>query len=257
MSFISRFAGDTSLVVNPYELPFVKRKRQKEKYVKLLKFLLVERQKQHTELNLRQILISKAVEADIRYPELLPDNVRLATFAQGLKPLVVVYKPAVFEKQEALGSSYLGNIALWKELLDKERAGNYLDVIRDYHDARFDKIRMIDEPVVYVDSADAFVKSVLDRRKDRPFDNLVSEKVHRYFRYLSYLPLVFNNMASCLIFVEVIDRLEVEIAASLKLKRPLELFRRMKPDSKLYLDYLERFGLEHTVREDSTTSQCS
>lgn len=257
LSFISRFVESTSLVVNPYNLPFVMRKGEKEERVKLLKFLLVERRKRHTELDLRQILISRAVEAGTRYPELLPDNVRLGTFAQGLKPLVVVYRHAVVEEQAALGASYWGNIVLWKKLLGRKRAGNYLDAIRDYYDDRFDEITIIDEPVVYVDSADAFVKSVLDRRKDGRFDKLVSEKVHRYFRYLAYLPLVVNNMESCLIFLEVIDRLEVEIADSLKLKRPLELFRRMKPDSKLFLEYFERFGPEYTVREDSTTSQCS
>lgn len=256
LSFISRLSRVTSLVVNPYNLPFVRDKQKKGDDVGLLEFLLVERGKRHTELDLRQILISHSVEVDIHYPELLPDNVRLATFAKGVKPLVVVYRDPVVEKHEhSLGSSYWGNILLWKELLERKRMDSYLDTTRSFLDDRFDKIRIIDEPVVYVDSADTFIRSLLDKRQSGCFDSQVSKKVQKYFKYLSYLPLVIHNIESCMIFLEVIDTLEAEIADSLKLKCPLQLFRRMKPDSKLFLDYFYRFGLKYMERQDCTTSQ--
>ena len=137
---------------------------------------------------------------------------------------------------------------MWKQLLDKERLAGYLDDISNSYDSRFDRIKTIDEPIVYVDSSDAFVESILAARKNGQFDDQISEKVHRYFKYLSYLPLVVNDMASCLIFLEVIDSLEMEIAACLKVARPLPLFKRMKPDSKLFLQYFHRFGLDYTER---------
>ena len=90
--------------------------------------------------------------------------------------------------------------------------------------------------------------SILDKRNGGAFKKQISEKVQRYFKYLAYLPLVVNDLSSCLIFLEVIDNLEAEIASSLKIERPLPLFDRMKPQSKLFLDYFHKFGIKYTER---------
>ena len=249
LSVVSKLSNVTSLVVNPYILPIIRSKRGERDSRGLLEFLLSERGIRHTELDLRQMLISDATEMDNSYPELLPDNVSLVTFAHGLQPLVVVHEQPVVQNDEPyFGSAYWGNISLWKKLLDRERVASYLDAIRDSRNYRFEAIEIIDEHSVYVDSSDAFIRSVLDVRKGGEFDNQISEKVRRYFKYLSYLPLALNDLISCLIFLEVIDKLEAEIAGSLEVARPLPLFQRMRPDSKLFLEYFLKFGLAYIER---------
>jgi hypothetical protein len=52
-------------------------------------------------------------------------------------------------------------------------------------------------------------------------------------------------MASCLIFIEVLDNLKKLIAESLCLQRPQELFKRMKPNSTVYFQYYEQKGMTY------------
>jgi hypothetical protein len=181
----------------------------------------------------------------------MPDNVRLATFGSNVQPLVVVREPCVVKSRlESLGSAYWGNILLWKQLLDKGRAASYLNAIKDSFDDRLERISIVKEHTVYIDLSDAFVNSIFEERKKGEFGNNISENVRRYLKYLSYVPLVVHEFASCLICLEAIDRLEAEIAISLKIKRPLPLFQRMKPSSKLFLEYFMRFGLD-IIEEDN------
>jgi hypothetical protein len=149
-----------------------------------------------------------------------------------------------------MGASYWGNIILWKQLLQRARANSYLDSIEDYHDDRFRSLKLIEEPVVLLDRSDPFVKSLVNAYEREGFDNRIAQKVVRYVRYLSYLPLVVHNLASCIVFLEVVDELEAELSSDLKLRRPRQVFARMKPSSKLFLQYFARFGLKYTERTD-------
>ncbi len=249
LKFVLRYSKITPLVVNPYELPLIRKGHEGQPYIPLLKFLLHERKISHAELDLRQILVDLADEVDVNYPELLPENVRFATFGTEIKPLVVIYKQPIIEKHEKmLGAAYWGNILLWKQLLDKERVDSYLYSIRRYEDDRYDRIKTVDEPVVYIDASDGFISSVLNKREQGQFDHPIPKNIHRYLKYLSYLPLVVHDTSSCLIFLEVIDKLEADIATSLELGRPQALFQRMSPDSKLFLEYFTRFGLDYEER---------
>ena len=74
------------------------------------------------------------------------------------------------------------------------------------------------------------------------FDTPTWQKALRYLKYLSYLPLVVNNLESCIIFLEVIDQLETELSELLEVEPPRPLFERMKPNSKVFLDYFKSFG---------------
>ena len=186
-------------------------------------------------LDLREILVNQAEEVGIHYPDILPDNVRLVSFSAVVQPLVVLFKPPIFEGlRNQLGSSYWGNILLWEDLLDSKRAAHYTHRIRK---SWLKGVKILDVPIIYVDSSDSFVQSVLEQRKKGPFDDRLSAKVYRYFKYLQYLPLAIYNESSCIIFFEVIDSLEQEIAGLLGAACPPPFVDRLKPDSKLFLAY--------------------
>jgi hypothetical protein len=104
---------------------------------------------------------------------------------------------------------------------------------------------VLSEPLCYIDHSDEFVNTILEERKRGPFSEQLTKKVYRYFKYLSYLPLIVNNTSSTLVFLATIDLLESDIAESLNCAVPPIIFERMKPNSKLYLTFFEKFGLEY------------
>jgi hypothetical protein len=57
--------------------------------------------------------------------------------------------------------------------------------------------------------------------------------------------MVFDNMTSCLIFLEAIDKLEEEIANSIKIERPAPLLQRAGTELKLMIRYYNRFGINY------------
>jgi len=243
LSIISKLCDETPLIINPYTLPSVT-KGKKDGYCGLLEFILTERNIEYTELDLRTVLLGHAVEVDGGCPDLLPENVRLATFDHGLRPLVVLRKAPVIEEEDyAMGSAYWGNILLWKQLMEEERMESLLHAITVGLDNRFERVNVKEEPGVYVDASDTFIATVLDKRRQGEFDATLVAKIRRYFKYLSYLPQLVHGLEGCLIAVEVIDNIEAEIANCLGVSRPAALFERMKPDSKLFLEYFRRFGL--------------
>jgi hypothetical protein len=249
LNLLERLLAGPTLVINPYNFPSIWSKQHGPEPCSLLMYVLAEKSVQITDLDLRKILISESEKLEIVCPELLPDNVRLATFRHGLRPLVVVYKQPVVELEEhesMMGKEYWANVWLWKVLLDREPMVSYMDAMSGFAD--FCGIKAVHEPIVYLDASDAFLRSVLDQRKDGRFDNEVSEKIQRYFKYLSYLPMVAGHFEVCLIFLEVIDRLEAEIADCLNASQPLPLFQRMGPDSKIFIAYFRRVGANYMAK---------
>lgn len=246
INFVYKLSDEKSLIFNPYKMPSVKYRSKGGQFIDLLEYLILNRKKEYRDLDLRAILINNCVVLDERYPELLPKNVRLAKFNKDVKPLIIVYKnPIVNEKESYLGKAYWGNILLWSTLLDSKRRNGYLEAIRSYEDSRYESFDIIAEPIVLVDASDDFIKAILKIRERRKIDKEISDKIYRYFRYLSYLPLVICEMSSCIIFIEVLDKLEEDISKSLQIQRPKEIFKRMKPHSQLYLEYFENFGLKY------------
>ena len=249
LELVSKLSSRSSLLINPYRLPHVNIKGDANSSVGLLPFLLTKDSKLHSEVDLRTLLIESSSEADSEPADFLPKHVRLATFPKGVKPLVVVKEnPIVETHQGRMGASYWGNILLWKQLIHRERVNGYLAKIEEFYDDRYANVKLIENLIVYVDRSDSFVKCLLSARQRGALNRVEREKMDRYFKYLSYLPLVISNMASCLIFLEAIDQLEAELSSSMKKKRPPSVFARMKPSSKLFLTYFERFGLDYTEK---------
>ncbi|MGD0754580.1 MAG: hypothetical protein ABR927_05910 [Bacteroidales bacterium] len=155
-----------------------------------------------------------------------------------MKPFIVVLEyPIVTEKYQSLGFNYWGNILLWQKLTEKDRLTTYKKHFMDFKGGIYESIKLVKEPVVLIDSSDPFISAIIDK-----YDNLNPEEclhLQRYFHYLSYLPSVFFNLESCLIFIEVIENIEKLLCKSLSIQRPPEIFKRMKPNSSLYLQYFK------------------
>lgn len=244
LSLLSAISSDVSLVVNPYRMPYLKNEEAQD--INLLTYFLADKGVLNSETDLRQILLDNSEVIDISYHELLPDNIKLATFKHNIHPLVVINKQPVISKHKyGLGASYWGNILLWKQLLDKERITCYLDSIREFEDSRYERIHILEEPISYIDYSDTFVKSILEKRSCEQFNENTAKKIFRYFKYISYLPLVINNLSSTIVFLEALDLLESEIAESINIPPPPTIFERMKPNCKLFLAYFERYGLAY------------
>ncbi|HZK93701.1 MAG TPA: ATP-binding protein [Prolixibacteraceae bacterium] len=223
---------------NPYRMPKVTNIYNDNESFELIEYLYKQKNPKFEKSDLRTLLIniSKPLKGD--YSKILPSNVKFASFGE-LKPVVVVHKyPTVKEKHYYFGSSYWGNILLWNQLIEKDRRRAYIKSLRDYSDRRYESIKTVVEHTVLVDSTDSFMAAIIKKYDDLNIDQCQTLK--RYFKYLSYLPLVVHNMASCLIFIEVIDSIEHSLSVSLGLKRPQELFKRMQPNSKLYLQYFKK-----------------
>jgi len=247
LDLVSQLSGKSSLLLNPYVTPFVETRHDPDARTRLLPYLLHRAGRLQKEITLRDLLIENSSVNNSELASLLPENVRLATFPEGVNPLVVVCKNAVVEtRRYRMGSAYWGNILLWKQILHRERLNTYLASISELYDDRFDRVRLIQEPLVYVDQSDSFVRSLLSAKEREAFDTATWQKVLRYLKYLSYLPLVINNLESCIIFLEVIDQLETELSEFLCIERPSPLFERMKPNGKLFFDYFRLFGLSYT-----------
>jgi len=244
LSLLSIISSDVSLVVNPYKMPYVINYDERE--INLLTYFLGEKGIINSETDLRQILVDNSEVININYPELFPNNIKLVTFKHNIHPLVVINKKPVMSKDNyGLGSSYWGNILLWKQLLDKELIECYLNSISQFDHIRYKKINIIEEQISYIDCTDSFIKSILEKRKYEQFDENTAKKIFRYFKYVSYLPLVINNLSSTIVFLEAIDLLETEISERINIPRPPTIFERMKPNCKLFLAYFDRYGLAY------------
>ena len=122
LDLVPRLSGKSSLLINPYRTPFVKSRHDPDARGPLLSYLLNKAGRLQKELSLRDLLLQNSSVINSELAPLLPENVRLATFPEGVNPLVVVCKSAVVGiHSNRMGSAYWGNILLWKQLLHRER----------------------------------------------------------------------------------------------------------------------------------------
>jgi len=251
LDLISRLSGKSSLLINPYRTPPVDIRHDSDAPDHLVPYLLHKAGRLQKELSLQDLLLQKSSIINSELTPLLPKNVRLATFPEGVNPLVVVCEKAVVGgiHSYTMGTSYWGNILLWKQLLHRERLDSYLASISEFYDNRFGDLKLIQEPLVYVDQSDPFVKALLSAKARESFDTPTWQKAMRYLKYVSYLPLVVNNLSSCIIFLEVIDQLEIELSELLEIDPPPPLFERMKPNSRVFLDYFN-ISYDYTKQYD-------
>jgi HSP90 family molecular chaperone len=230
-----------NVFLNPYQMPEVSESTIDERCTNLLDYILEVKNSTHERIDLRNFLIdnSKLVKND--FSKILPSTVRLATFGK-FKPLIVVLEsPKVKFANSNYGYWYMGNTLLWQQLLEKSRLTNYINGIKESFMEDFDEVNIVENPVVLIDSSDPFIASILNKYSELSDEECLILK--RYFMYLIYLPIVFYNIHSCLIFIEVIENIEKSISSSLSITRPIEIFKRMKPNSNLYLEYYKKNGM--------------
>ena len=228
---------DGSAVFNPYKMPEITEEDDDIETINLFEYIYLLNKPRIDKIDLRNLLLSVSKPNRNNYSKILPANVQFASFGK-LKPFIVVLEyPIVTEKYHSLGFSYWGNILLWQKLTEKERLTAYKKHFMDIKGGIFESVELVKEPVVLIDSSDPFISAIIAK-----YDNLNPEEclhLQRYFHYLSYLPSVFLNLESCIIFLEAIENIEKLLCKSLSIQRPPEIFKRMKPNSSLYLQYFK------------------
>lgn len=226
----------------PYKMPKV-REENKDLELDILYYLFDQNKLQYKKCDLRTVLLKSSVPIKDNYEKILPRNVHLTSFGK-LKPLFVVKEyPKYTCKNNHLGAAYWGNILLWKQLIAEDRRSVYLEALGDSLGREYESVRIAEEPIVLIDATDTFIASIINKYQSLTSDQC--EMVYRYFKYISYLPLVLYNMESCLIFIEVIENIEDSISKSIGISRPQELFTRMQSNSSLYLQYYTRNGMNY------------
>lgn len=253
INLVSRFIdGNRATIFDPYDTPEIEVDEEEDHDNLVCLFLRKEGKGVHY-ADLMSLLVENCHPIDEDFEDLVPSNVKPAEFPQNWRSLVVIYKkPVVLQKKVTLGSAYWGNILLWKNLVGDERAREDLKDAWAMHEHSQD-IELLSEPMVYVDAKDEFLERVLDCRRKTRLDRKTSGMVLRYLKYLSYLPLVICNLSSCLIFLEVLDKLEEEIADALDFEVPRPLLQRMGANGVVYLDYLYHYGISYEVKKAENT----
>lgn len=235
---------NSKVVLMPYHLPTISDiKGNAKEYTGFIKYLCIQHGKKYRERDLRMVLLENAVQDINEYKSICPSNVRFATFGK-LKPLIVVLEfPLVSEEYKYLGSAYWGNQLLFWELINPERKDEYRRVFETFK--KLECIKLVKEHVVLLDSSDPFINMIL--KNEGKFTTEQTKLILRYFKYLSFLPWILCNLESCQIFIEVLDRMEEEIASLISIDRPPCLFNRMKPNSSIYIKYFDRYGLNYRM----------
>ncbi|MBN1459456.1 MAG: ATP-binding protein [Armatimonadetes bacterium] len=246
LALVARLRGSGPLLVNPYRLPDVS-DRATRSTTPLLGAYLEENGRLLETVDLRSLVLGNATEATDEGLTFVPTHVRLATFPTGIHPLVVVRDLAVVKVERyVMGKAYWGNLLLWKELVDKDRLDGYLDCFEDFYDDRFrDAIVLQKPPVVYVDALDEFIEKVVAAARESMLDPAAAAAAALYLQYLSYLPLVVDNLESCLIFLAAVERLEAQLAIALHVELPPPVLTRMAPAGKVFLSYFNEFGMDY------------
>jgi hypothetical protein len=228
------------IIINPFKLPTVRKKTKpiESDVDGLTAFLSLSHKTLVTDLNDLLIQNSELVNMT-EYGDIIPDNIKLVKFPNNWRPVVLIKQPAEIVKDPNLGSSYWGEILLWKRLLPDEQIKQNLELFGRFEGFVIGSVKSIAEPIVYIDSKDEFIAKILFARKDKPFSSLVAEKVTRYFRFVAYLPLALSNFVSSVIFLDVISELEKEISRELGIPTSESFVKRFKPEFSYYLEYFD------------------
>ena len=232
-------------IFNPYDMPDIN--INDEFTENLLIALLKSKGIEVNKLNILNILLKNCTPINLNLKNKIPSNIIPAKFPNKWKPLVVISKkPIISMSKYSLGSSYWGNIILFESLLGDEKSYELLKEIS--RSKRFlDVVKLKSEPIVYVDAEDEFLKNIFKFLEKNKIDESLSQILNRYFKYISYLPLVICNIISSLTFLEVLDKLEERISNLFGFKRPRPISQRIGTIGKIYFEYLD--GASQTLFE--------
>lgn len=235
----------------PYQKSRIKHlKEGKEVIEDYIKYLLNKDNKTFKYHDFRTILLDKVEVVEHEYTDIIPNNVKLGSFPKGYKPFFLLFKKAIVRENEIfLGSSYWGNISLFKSLLQGERKERMLEDMGKSFGRLLKFLDVEEEPITIIDQADGFISDVLSKRSEDPFSESTTNLIRRYFEYLRFLPLVIHNIESAIIFIEVVDNLEIEISKKLGVNQPKPFFNRMEPNPDIYISHMKRVGNFYEVKE--------
>ena len=227
-------------IFNPYKMPKIKVKKS-EDCIDLLASAFDENEMKYEEADLNSILVATATKLRIDYKDLIPKNITPVVFNSSLHPLVVIQKQAVVaKKRHSCGKTYWGALLVWKKLMDGGRFKKFMQILPSSYDCIIEK----SAPKVLIDSEDNFIRMIFEKRQQGPFDKKLTNDIYRYFTYISYLPLMINQLCSC-IALELIDNLENSIANTLNCPQPEPILNRMRTIGKLWYYYFDENGLKY------------
>lgn len=213
MKEMVKLIKDEVVVFMPYEFSDIA--IDGGKYKNIFNVYLKKMKLEYKYVNLNDILIKNSIITRNKYKSIIPDNVSVANFRGPFKPIVVVSKKAIIYKNKKIGNAYLGNILLLQQLLDENNFFKFKDKIINFYGDNITAIRLKKKHHVYIDENDFFINEILKKINENLINKDCYKLIYRYFNYISYLPLVYCNMPSCVIFIEVIKNLENEIATAL------------------------------------------
>ena len=224
---------------NPYRMPDVYTSIDNDEYINLIEYICNAKGVQLDKINLRTLLLEIAKPSQIDYSNILPSNMKFASFDE-YKPLIVIQEyPKIATKKLSLALIYADRLLL-QELIEQ-------DTLKEYEKSYFsiDELKIINEAVVLIDSTDPFINSILNKYNDLKETDYIILK--RYFKYLTFLPFVMKKREVRLIFIELLGNIEKAIAESLCLEKPAFVFSRMKPNSNLFSKYFEMNRMDYII----------
>lgn len=229
--------NESSMFVNPYRLPNVR--DANGRYVDVVKIYTSSEFECCSHLTFSDMLLNTCSQVDIGVTF---QGVKFGTFQTQFKPLVIYCSCPCFKHSHSLGAAYFGNIALFKRLIDVERHAELLRILESC-DSGFRSVILENEPEVLVDVNDLFISALVAACKIDLENHALYFLANRYFKFLSFLPLVFANSHSLILFIEVLDSLEQEISVLINHTTIPPIQDRLFPDFAFYLSYYGRHGI--------------
>ncbi|MFX0012446.1 MAG: ATP-binding protein, partial [Candidatus Hermodarchaeota archaeon] len=226
------------LIINPYQRLYKITKQNNGNNKTLWQYLLDKKRIEYNQFDLGSALLDVAKEVDVDYNELIPENVKFATFTHGLHPIVIVREPIIVPRDLKYVETSNIYLRLFREFFEKELVDSYIHMYKKSSDIYNSTI--IKDISVYIDISDTFVKSIFEKRKYSKFEKELSDNVWKYFKFLSILPYILHQDEILFIFLGILDSIEANIANNLNIERSIPLLDRFKPSYELFLNYYRR-----------------
>ena len=151
-------------------------------------------------------------------------------------------KKAIVNQSSRLGNAFWGNIIAFSSILDKNSYNDILSSLPSHEKKSLESVQPHEVHTVYLDINDEFISAILGKLNDKAIkDNLV-DIVHRYFIYISHLPLITSNITSLISFFEIIQFIENIISSGLGITNVKPFYRRTTPKFSFYAEYFDNFG---------------
>lgn len=239
--FIDAYPDETAFF-NPYISPLFLLRNESEIYFDIFQYLYEKKNETLKLIDIISIVKNNAVLEEKDYSNILPGNVKLATFGD-LSPIcVIIENPKISNKSWSDAMEFLGTLFIWSILLENDVHSDYIDFVKEKIFGSLEDKVELEEHKVLIDSSDVFISSIIN--KYITIDPALYPIIKRYFLYLSFLPFAMSNIDRSCMYFEVIENSEKIIANALKIEKQDTLFNRIKPSFTMYYEYYNKFEVK-------------